>query len=251
MSLRLKRTLAVALPFAFTAAACSGAGVSDLFAVATGSANIEAGPAPDAQPDLDAQPPEPDQPDTATMDSSVADAARDTGVPDAARDTGTPDAARDTGAPDAARDSSKPIDDTNGVVCGMSYCDSSKAFCCGTRQPNARDYSVYDCLAAGTDCSGTREAAAECDGAEDCGAGEVCCGDFIVQSVQRVSTWDSMKCEPRAACNGTSMIGAGANREQIQRVVMCKPNSGSAECPQNLTCTTSPFMTGYGYCSAP
>lgn len=107
------------------------------------------------------------------------------------------------------------------IACGTKSCALPGSYCCN--HPNQPD----ECLASATSCTFGVEM--KCDGPEDCGAGEVCCGAIFVQG-QNIS-YTSTACA--ATCSGKNAR------------VVC---GSSGKCPTGLTCGTSELLPPYLDC---
>jgi hypothetical protein len=213
-------TIFIALAIAAGSVACGGAALSDLFS-ADGNSTVDSG----------------------------GGGGNDTGVigNDATIDPKA-DASVDPG-PDVVPP--KPdvfvppvIGDNNGIVCGNTFCDSSQGFCCASRLSGKFLFSSYACVASNAACDNNLEAPLDCDGPEDCSGGKVCCGNLIISSAQRVNTWATTVCTKRNDCQGTFVDGG----ETFRNFIMCKPGSGTTECPSGGTCKDSQLLNGYGTC---
>jgi hypothetical protein len=79
----------------------------------------------------------------------------------------------DVTAPDA--DLGGGADAANGVACGDTVCDPDSEVCCITQGSGPPPGETTTECTAPDACEGS---AATCDGPEDCGDGEVCCGSF-------------------------------------------------------------------------
>jgi hypothetical protein len=99
-----------------------------------------------------------------------------------------------------------------GVKCGTGSCDPAGS-CCVTNGNSACE----------TQCNGT---VVSCDGPEDCGSGEVCCG-----SSGSNGSYTGFACK-----NGCSGVGD---------VIVCH---ASQDCPTGTNCTVSAILTDYSVC---
>ena len=115
-----------------------------------------------------------------------------------------------------------PAGTVGSVVCGGGSCDLIGSICC--------DYhnAAPACLATGTNCFPAVEVF--CDGPEDCGNGDVCCGTIVRQG--NTSQYLSFQCQ--ATC--------GARDQQV----IC---GESGACPFGGTCVVSPLQPPYKDCS--
>jgi len=113
------------------------------------------------------------------------------------------------------------IGDPGTFPCGGSTCDTADEQCCATR--DADGTFTYACDSAGRSCSGA--SIFRCDGAEDCGSGEVCCAMFSSAAAPVAACADAASC-PTPLCRG------------------------AGECAGAMCCSGASLGWASGYCSA-
>ncbi|MFO0570052.1 MAG: hypothetical protein U0263_30695 [Polyangiaceae bacterium] len=120
----------------------------------------------------------------------------------------------------------------DGGIPGEVYCDNAPSTIVCSAQQNCcllnpgQEY----CTAKATPCAcaqpGCDATTVSCDGPEDCGAGQVCCGTFS----QAQNAYTKLACQ--TTCAG-----------QFEREI-CKPNSGKCS-TAGQTCSSSQFLPNY------
>ncbi len=137
-------------------------------------------------------------------------------------DAGKPDSSvRDSGT-DSGADSG-----TTGITCGTSSCGLADT-CCAIYNNSSGNYR-YECRAGQVTCP-EPSTQIECDSAEDCGAGKVCCGDKASVG----NYYNDITCKSSCSGNGD--------------VRFCNPASPAASCPAGKACRQSAILPNYYYC---
>jgi hypothetical protein len=119
------------------------------------------------------------------------------------------------------------VTDKPTVNCGGQLCAVSTNFCCWAFTTGGYDVS---CKAQTQSCYGTDM---YCDGPEDCGAGQICCGQLI--QVGQSQRYDTLKCVNAGQCNYSS----------DQRVIC---GDTPSVCSNGTTCKQSSLLPGMKYC---
>ncbi|MCK6537690.1 MAG: hypothetical protein L6Q84_32355, partial [Polyangiaceae bacterium] len=114
----------------------------------------------------------------------------------------------------------------NTVACGTDKCDPEKGFCCQHFTGGAYQATCYT---SSQTCYG---ADIKCDGPEDCGSGQICCGT-LVQNGGGSGYYTDFSC--KNSCNY-----AGAR-------VVCGSSPGV--CPSGTTCKGSSILPQYKICT--
>ncbi|MCB9578019.1 MAG: hypothetical protein H6717_13430 [Polyangiaceae bacterium] len=115
----------------------------------------------------------------------------------------------------------------NSVGCGGSDCDQSNSYCCQEWSNQTQSYTPV-CRAQNQNCYGVN---VECDGPEDCGSGQVCCGQLAGTG----NYYTVFECRNPGQCAQS----AGGR-------IVC---GGSPQvCPTGLTCAPSSFLPEYNVC---
>jgi hypothetical protein len=137
-------------------------------------------------------------------------------------DAGKPDSSvRDSGT-DASTDSG-----TTGITCGTGACALADT-CCALYTASSGTYR-YECRAGRVTCP-EPSTQIECDSAEDCGSGKVCCGDKATIG----NYYNDVTCRTSCTNNGD--------------VRFCNPASPAASCPAGKACRQSAILPNYYYC---
>ncbi|MCA9594005.1 MAG: hypothetical protein KC776_11860, partial [Myxococcales bacterium] len=120
-----------------------------------------------------------------------------------------------------------------GVVscAGTDDCNLSGNFCCvylsSTSFPQPVCQSTFAPCTPGTDV--------KCDGPEDCGNGQVCCGQ-LVNAPGLGTQYSELACRAENDCTF-----------QQNRRIIC--GGSPASCPNNWSCVPSSVLKQYNYCS--
>jgi hypothetical protein len=113
------------------------------------------------------------------------------------------------------------------IACGSDVCSLNNSFCC--QEWNGSSYTPA-CQAKSSSCGGTE---ITCNGPEDCGSGQVCCGQ-----IGATGAFDQFSCVPSGNCQYTNN----------QRVIC---GTAPSSCPSGFVCKTTSYPPGYGYCGKP
>jgi hypothetical protein len=113
------------------------------------------------------------------------------------------------------------------IKCGNSTCTQSTSFCC--QEIVVGGYSPK-CFNIGQQCIGPD---IECDGPEDCGGGQVCCGQ--ISGTGGTSFYSSFECRAGNDCS-----------QQQGRRVVC--GSQPSVCPSGTNCGASGLLPEYNVC---
>ena len=121
-----------------------------------------------------------------------------------------------------------------GIACGVAFpvlCAAEVETCC------VRSLSVDTCIPSANACACDTPdcvaAAVRCDGPEDCGAGQACCGTPALDG-DDARGYRSFVCAPRCAA------------DELQAC-----HAGQSPCPLGLVCTNSQFLTNMQVCVDP
>ncbi len=130
------------------------------------------------------------------------------------------------------------------VLCGDNPCDVAAGnICCKPLSGIFGNFGIPTCLPAFTPCVDTEVAPTveiECDGPEDCEAGDICCGEFEIVSTGNgngVARYNSLQC--KSSCGPL----------EENEVVIC--GRSDAACGPNRICQESTVLDDYRVCVEP
>jgi len=89
-----------------------------------------------------------------------------------------------------------------GIPCGLVVCTAGAQYCC------ADPPQQVECKLSGQGCTGSR---VRCDGPEDCGQGQLCCGTLNGAQTQYNEVMCDNNCgsNERVFCHSTSQCATG------------------------------------------
>jgi hypothetical protein len=154
-------------------------------------------------------------------------------APNAGTSGGPAGAGSGGAAGDAGGEADPAGSEVKGVACGVGLpilCELGTQICC------VRSLETDTCIAANAACTCQTQGCAvmetECDGPEDCDAGQVCCGTLASNQ----GGYDNFACAAQCQSTGNQRIACHA---------------GGTACPSGLVCANSQLLTNVQVCIDP